>query len=164
MGHLGPEFGAEDLGECLDRQIEIVGGRQPTVAVRGQAAGRDDDMEMGVILHLSAPGMEHGGKPRQLSANEARIFDQFFNRPACRLEHGAVGSLLMAAAEGPELFGYGEGEHEVVAGQSPLKLGIEPLAALEVLALGTVAIAAGAVDPVLLPAAVALIDNHAEFP
>jgi hypothetical protein len=69
----------------------------------------------------------------------------------------------MAAAEGPELFGHGEGEYEVVAGQSPLKLGIEPLAALEVLALRAVTVAAGAVDPMLLTALIALIDNHAEF-
>lgn len=32
--HLGPELGAEDSGEGLDRQIEVVGRRQPLVAVR----------------------------------------------------------------------------------------------------------------------------------
>jgi hypothetical protein len=94
---------------------------------------------------------------------KARVFDQFLDGLACRLEHGAVGGLLMAAAEGPELLGHGEGEHEVVAGQPPLKLGIEPLAALEVLALRAVTVAAGAIDHVLLTAAIALIDNHAEF-
>lgn len=120
-------------------------------------------MEMGVILHLAAPGMEHGGKSRQIGAHETRVSDQFLDRPTCRLEHGAVGGLLMAAAEGPELLGHGESEHKVVAGQSPLKLGIEPLAALVVLALRAVTVAAGAVDQVLLTALIALIDNHAEF-
>ncbi len=45
--HLGPELGAEDPGEGLDRQIEVVGSRQPLVAVLGQAAGRDDEVVMG---------------------------------------------------------------------------------------------------------------------
>lgn len=45
--HLVPELGAEDLGEGLDRKIKVVGRRQPLVAVRGQAAGRDENKNRG---------------------------------------------------------------------------------------------------------------------
>ena len=34
---------------------------------------------MGMILHLSSPSVEHGGKTWQLGADEARIFGQFFD-------------------------------------------------------------------------------------
>ena len=159
--HLGLEFGPEDFGEGSDRQIEVVAGRQPLFSVGGQSTSRDDEVQMGMILHLSSPGMEHGGKSRQIGADEARIFGQFFDRAGRCREHGAIGGLLMGAAEGPKLFGHGEGEQEVIAGQSPLKLCIEPLAAFVILALRAVAVAAGAVDQVFFTAAVALIDGNA---
>ena len=146
LDHVSPKLGAEDLGEGLNREIETLCGRQPLHPVHGQAASRDDEVEMGVILHLPSPGMEHGGKSRQVGAHEARISGQFPDRPACCPEHGAIGGSLMAAAERPELFGHGKGEHEVRAGQSAVKLSFEPLAAFVVLTLRAVPIAAGAVD------------------
>jgi len=49
----------------------------------------------------------------------------------------------------------------VTAGQSFFKLRIQPSAAFVVLALGTMAVAAGPVDEVLPAAAVASIDSDA---
>jgi hypothetical protein len=70
----------------------------------------------------------------------------------------------MSAAEVPKLLGYGKGEQEVVARESSVKLCFQPLAAFVILALGAVAVAAGAVDMMFFPAAVALIDGNAELP
>ncbi len=116
---------------------------------------------MGMILHLSSPGVENGGKTRQLGADEARIFGQFFDGAGGCGKHGAIGSFLMSAAEGPNLFRHGKGEQEVAAGQSSLQLCFQPLAAFVILALRTVPIAAGAVDKVFFTAVVALIDGNA---
>ena len=77
--HLGPEFCLEDLGQGFDGQIEGVACRQPLFSVGGQSSSRDDEVQMGMILHLSSPGVEHGDKTWQFGADEARIFGQFFD-------------------------------------------------------------------------------------
>lgn len=77
--HLGPEFCHEDLGQGSDRQVEGIACRQPLFPVGGQSSGRDDEVQVGMILHLSSPGVEHGGKTWQLGADEARISGQFFD-------------------------------------------------------------------------------------
>jgi len=77
--HLGPEFCLEDFGQGSDGQVERVAGRQPLFSVGGQSSSRDDEVQVGMILHLSSPGVEHGGKTWQLGADEARIFGQFFD-------------------------------------------------------------------------------------
>ena len=70
----------------------------------------------------------------------------------------------MRAAEGPNLLWYGKGEQEVVAGQASLQLCFQPLAAFMILALWTMAVAAGTVDQVFFAAVVALIDSNAVLP
>ena len=159
--HFDPEFGSEDFGEGSDRQIEGVAGGQPLISVGGQSTSRDDEVQMGMILHLSSPGVENGGKTWQIGAYEARVFGQFFDSAGRCREHCAIGSLLVRAAEGPNLLRHGKGEQEVVAGQSSLQLRFQPLAAFMILALRTVPIAAGAVDKMFLAAVVALIDSNA---
>ena len=77
--HLGLEFCLEDLGQGSDRQVERIASGQPLFSVGGQSSGRDDEVQMRMILHLSSPGVEHGGKTWQLGADEARIFGQFFD-------------------------------------------------------------------------------------
>jgi len=67
----------------------------------------------------------------------------------------------MGAAEEPKLLGHSKGEQKVVAGQASFKLCFQPLAAFMVLALRTVAIAAGTVDMMFFAAVVALIDGNA---
>lgn len=52
------------------------------------------------------------------------------------------------AAERPELFGHGKGEHAVFTRQTAAKLGREPLPGLVVPALRAVPVAAGAADKV----------------
>ena len=114
--HLGLEFCLEYLGEGFDGQVEGVAGWPPFFSVVGQTTGGDDEVQMRVILHLPSPSVEYGGKPRQLGADEARVFGQFFDSAGGSIEHAAIGRLLVGAAEGPNLFGHGKGEHEVVAG------------------------------------------------
>ena len=48
----------------------------------------------------------------------------------------------MAANEAPELFGDGEGDHEVVSGELPLHLICQPLMGFVVLTVGAMPISA----------------------
>jgi hypothetical protein len=105
--------------------------------------------------------MEDGGKAGQIGADESGVASQLFDGPGGGREHGAVSGILMRAAEKPKLFGYGNREQEVITGQSPFKLGLQPPAAFVILTLGAMAVAAGPVDQMFFAAAVAPIDSDA---
>lgn len=77
--HLVFELGLKDLGKGSDGQIEVIAGCQPHLSVRGYASGGDNEMQMGMVLHLSPPGMEDGGKARQIGADESGVFSQYFD-------------------------------------------------------------------------------------
>jgi hypothetical protein len=57
------EFAAEHSAKHLDRQKETARGIDPSGAIEGQAAGRDDVVDMGMMLKVLFPGMEHAEKP-----------------------------------------------------------------------------------------------------
>jgi hypothetical protein len=69
----------------------------------------------------------------------------------------------MAAAKWSYLFGHGEGEHKMVARQTAAQLVFQPVPTFMVLALWTVAIAAGSVDVVEPLASLAAIDRYPEI-
>src|SRR5258705_5470956 len=54
-----PEPAAEAAAECLDEQEKASRGIDPTGAIRSQAAGRNDVVDMGMMLEVLSPGMEH---------------------------------------------------------------------------------------------------------
>jgi len=58
--HLGPELCLEDLGQGSDWQVEGIAGWQPLFSVGGQSSSRDDKVQVGMILHLSSPGVDDG--------------------------------------------------------------------------------------------------------
>jgi hypothetical protein len=62
------------------------------------------------------------------------------------LEKGRIGRPLVASDEAAQTLGNGEREHEMVAGQLPAHLGFKPLPGLVMLAGGTMAIPARAVN------------------
>lgn len=78
--HFVFEFGPEDFGEGSDGQVEVIAGRQPCLSVGRQSTGGDDEMQMGMVLHLTSPCMEHSSEARQIGADEAGVFSQFFDR------------------------------------------------------------------------------------
>jgi len=56
-----------------------------------------------MILDLSFPGMEHSGKARQIGADEAGVFSQFFNSTGRSSKHGAIGRFLMVFSRRAEV-------------------------------------------------------------
>jgi hypothetical protein len=120
-------------------------------------------MDMGMVLQLSPPGVQNSGKTRQIGTDMARIPGQFFDGAGCRRKQRTIGKTLMAAAERPDLLRHGEGEHEVLTGQTAAELASQPIPAFVVLALGTMTVAAGSVDMMQPAAPLAAIDGDAEI-
>jgi hypothetical protein len=69
--HLFFEERPGDARKRFDWDKEVGAGGAPGRAVLGEATARDDVVERGVILELSAPGMQDAGEPREVCPDEA---------------------------------------------------------------------------------------------
>ena len=54
------KLGSENQAECLDVKKEIGFGRNPSQAIIGERAARDQTMEMEVIAQSLVPGVKDG--------------------------------------------------------------------------------------------------------
>jgi hypothetical protein len=158
--HFISELGFKDLGECFDREIEVDPGRVPEAIGGGEGAAGDDVMEMGVILEGSPPGVQDAEETGQISADEFFIRGEFLHRFGGGFEQGRVGYPLVLANESAQTLRGGKSEQEMVTGELPFHLFLQPLAALMVLTGGAMAIPAGAIDLMGLAAFFALIGSH----
>jgi hypothetical protein len=79
-----------------------------------------------------------------------------------RFEQRPVAHALVAGQKGPQGLGDSEGEHEVMAGQLTFELALQPQVRLAVLALRTMAVAAGGGDYMGMAAVLALVANRPE--
>ena len=118
------------------------------LAVGGEGAGGNDVVDVGMVVHGAAPGVKNAGEARQVRAEEAGISGELLESRGRGLEEGVVAGALVAAHDGAKGLGQGEGEQEVRAGKLSIELGIEPEVGFVGLALGAVAVAAGAMDRV----------------
>ena len=155
--HVVFEDGSGDRRKRLNGDKEVVSGRSPGGAVLREATGRDYGVEVGVILELSAPGVQDTGATREVGADTARIRGEAFAGRRRRLEQGLIGHALMRAEKGTEGRRDGKGEEEVRTWKVLLKLGLKPERGFVVLTLGAVSVAAGMVDTVWFAPALALI-------
>ena len=150
VAHLCFEEGAVDGGEGFHRDKEVGAGGPPGRTVRGKATAWNTVVDVGVVLELPAPGMQDTGKTRELRPEEALVFGEPFEGRCRRLKQGLVRGALMRADEGSERLRDGKGEEEVRPGQLLLEVVCEPLLGFMLLALGTVAVATGMLDAVVL--------------
>ena len=143
-------------GERCDRDKAVGSGRAPCRAVLGEATARDKRVDLGVILQLSAPGMQDTSEPREVCPDEALILGQPLKGRGRRLNQGVVREALMRADEGTQGFRDSEGEEEVRPWELCVQVVLEPLLGCMRLALRTVAVATGMRDAVLPSTAWAL--------
>jgi len=73
------EFGLEDFRHGLDRQKKIDSGTVPFAVGFGQRPTGHDVMDVGMIGHFAAPGMQHPEKPGHIGTDVSGIGGQFFN-------------------------------------------------------------------------------------
>src|SRR5262252_2102700 len=113
---------------------------------------------MGVILQLSAPGVQNPGKPWQVGPDEAVVGGQSLESRGRRLKQGLIRTALMGADEGSQRLRDGEGEEEVRPRQLFGYVVVEPLLRFMLLTLRAMPIATGMLDAVLLATALALVE------
>jgi hypothetical protein len=95
LGHVCFEESAVDGGEGVDGDKEVGSGRQPTTSVLRQSTAGDNVVDVGVVLELSAPGMQDTGKTRESRTDKALILSEPFEGLRRGGEHGLVGEALM---------------------------------------------------------------------
>lgn len=93
--HSVTELSPVDGGEGLDGDVEVLTGRKPAGAVVAQAAARDDVVDVGVVLELTAPGLQDTEEARELGADETGIVGQPLQGIGGSLKQGVVGNLLV---------------------------------------------------------------------
>ena len=57
------ELAAEDAAECTDGKEEAVRRSYPFAAIGSKAASRNDVMDVGMMLKVLSPSVEHAEKP-----------------------------------------------------------------------------------------------------
>jgi len=157
------ELGAVDGGEGFDRDVEVLRGGEPAGAIPARAAARDDVVDVGMILELTAPGLEHAEEACQIGADKAVVFGQQLQGLGGGLKQGVVGGFCVGADEVPQLLRHGKSDQEIVCGEASGHLLGEPLLGFMVLAVGAVPIAAGALDEMALVAGSAEVEGKAEL-
>lgn len=155
--HFIAELGFEDWGESSDGEIEIGPGGVPEAISGGEGAAGDDVMDMGVKLEGSSPGVKDAEESREISADVMLIRSKFFHRFGGSLEQGRVRYPLVLTNESAQTLRDGKSEQEMVTGELPFHLFLQPLPGLMVLTSGAMAISTGAIDPMELATAFALI-------
>jgi hypothetical protein len=155
--HFIAELGFEDDGESSDGEIEIDPGGVPEAIGGGEGATGDDVMDMGVILEGSPPGMKNAEETREISTDVILIQGEFFDSLGGGLEQGRVRYPLVLTNESAQILRDGKSEQEMVTGELPLDLFLQPLPGLMVLTSGAMAISTGAIDPMELTTLLALI-------
>jgi hypothetical protein len=138
------ELGSEDPGDGLDREQEVMMGRQPDLTIGSQPAARYEIVDMGVIGQVTRPGMQDA-EHTDLPADKAGVTSQELSGGRRGLEEQVIEKGLMAARQWAQRSGQGEGEHEIGDGQEQILLCLQPFLGSLVLALGAVAVAAGEV-------------------
>jgi len=112
-----------------------------------------------MVLEGAPPSVEHPEEAGKIAPDMLVIGRELFDGPGRGFEESRVGEPLVSTDEAAQAFGHGEGEHEVMAGKLPVDLVFEPLAGFVVLTGGAMAIAAGAVHDVGMPAVLTLIEG-----
>jgi len=157
----GVEAAAEAGGEGLIVDEEVfLGGAMEGFANGMEGGGGNDEVDVGVVLDLAAPGVEDAGEAEfgSVGLGGADVLEG----GGALAEEEWIEDLGMEEAEGAEFCGQGEGDHEVGHGEEPGFLFGGPDLLVEGAALGAGAVVATVVGVVLFLAAVALIEPPAE--
>ena len=138
------ELAAHQLGERLDWNQETLAGRMPEAAVVRDAAAGDQAVDVGVVVQLLRPGVEHG-EYAHLGADITRVAGQLDDRLGRHLHQQRVAVTLVGAQHGAQLGWDGDGDVEVGRIQQLGGTSGEPALGLLAVASRTASVAAGMV-------------------
>jgi len=115
--HLIEKFGFEDFGHDPYGQVKVLAQRVPASIGPGERAAGHDVVNMGMVGHRSAPGVQHAEKAGKIGADELLVARQLLQSlRGCR-EHRRVAPPRMAADKSADIFGDRESDHELVHGK-----------------------------------------------
>ena len=136
-----PEPAAEAAAECLDGQEEASRGIDPSGAIGSEAACRNDVVDMGMMLEVLSPGMEHA-EESDVGSQVPGITSQFEHRRGTGAVEQVVEQPLVLQYKSGEFMGQREHDVEVGHGQQFSRTRGQPLGTRVPLALRTVPVAA----------------------
>lgn len=137
----GDELAAEDAAECSYRQEESARRVDPFGTVESQAAGGDDVVDMGMMLKVLSPGVEHA-EESDIRSQVLGVPHQFEHRRGAGAVEQIVEQPLVLENKRGELVRQREDNVEVGHGQQLSRARRQPFSARVPLALGAVPIAA----------------------
>jgi hypothetical protein len=88
LAHVFFEESAGDGGEGFDGDKAVGSGGALGGAVLGEAAARDDGVDVGVVLELPAPGVQDAGAPREVGPDAALVGGEPLEGRCRGLKHG----------------------------------------------------------------------------
>jgi hypothetical protein len=144
------------LRHDLDVDEEVLLARLPFPSITGKSSAGNDNVKMGVVHQVLAPGVQDADKPDYCS-KAFRIRSKFRQGFRNGFEQQSVEDFLIPEDKGIENVGNSEDDVEVRYGKEVFFPGFDPLLFLEELALGAVPVAAGVVRNHLVAAVIALI-------
>ncbi len=148
----GDELAPKDPSQDGTGKKEAGRGGKPTGMVWGESAGGNDAMDMGMVLQLLIPGMEHT-EEANLGAEMFRMGSDFEQGLGAGAEQQIVENLLVLQSQGRQAMREGENEVHVASGQDFAAARLDPTVAGVGLALGAVPIAAAVEGDDAMPAA-----------
>ena len=108
-GEFQPVAEARGQRRAVDEKIRFRGEAEQSAA-RVEHDGGDDDMHMGMVLHLAAPGVEHGGE----AGNAAEFGDSIdLSRLRGLAQQQVVEDGGLEFAEAAQGVGNGQGDEEI---------------------------------------------------
>jgi len=157
----GGELASKDAAECADGQEEAVRGSDPPGAIGSKAASGNDVMDVGMMLKVLSPGMEHAKKP-DLCSQMLRVAGEFEQRLCAGPEEQIVKQPLVLQSESREFVRQGEDDVEVRNWQQLSRPRSHPSGTCVPLASWAVPVPARVVRDGLMTAARALITMAAQ--
>ncbi len=112
-----------------------------------------------MIIQSARMGVQYADGTR-LSLQLRIVLREGFERFPAATDHQVIKYALMLPSQRTQFFGQGEGQQKILGRHLFFELPFQPLLAFVVLAMGTVAVAAGMRDEHLFFAAVALRPHH----
>lgn len=94
-----PELAAEAAAECLDGQEESARRVDPSGTIGSKASSGNDIVDMGMMLEVLPPGMEHAEEP-DLRAEALGVAGQFEQRSGTGAEEQIIASTASATDAG----------------------------------------------------------------
>ena len=155
------ELAPKDATQHFDGKEEAVTRVDPAGVVEGEAAGRNDAVDMRMMFQLLVPGMEHA-EEADVGAEMLGITSDFEQRFSAGVEQQTVDDLLILQGQGCQEVREREDQVHVVRRQEFPAALLEPTIPGVSLALGAVPVSARVVRDGAIPAARTLIPMPAE--